>query len=146
MEDKMALQVCIFEENKPGRLKMITKILKEAQINMRAITISISQGFGIIKIIVNAPEKTVDLLRGKGLTAYFREVIAVLLDDQPGGLHKMAKTLADREINIEDAYGFVIQENKQAVMILAVAEMPQAVKVLSEAGFTILNDEDLYHL
>ena len=63
----MARQVCIFAENKPGRLKRITGILKEARINMRAITIASSQGFGIIKLIVNEPEKTIDVLRSEGL-------------------------------------------------------------------------------
>ena len=142
----MARQVCIFAENKPGRLERITKILKEARINMRAITIATSQGFGIIKLIVSDPKKTIDVLRSKGLTAYSREVIAVLMDDQPGGLHKVAEVFARKEINIEDAYGFVIQDKKRAVMIFDVEEMPQAVTVLTKAGFVILNDEELYSL
>ena len=49
----MAQQVCIFAENKPGRLERITSILQEEHINVRAITIATSQGFGIIKLIVN---------------------------------------------------------------------------------------------
>ena len=57
----MAQQVCIFAENKPGRLERLTKILKDAHINMRAITIATSQGFGIIKLIVNDPVKTCHL-------------------------------------------------------------------------------------
>jgi len=81
----MAQQVCIFAENKPGRLERITSILQDENINMRAITIATSQGFGIIKLIVNDPAKTIEVLRSKGLTAYSREVIAVLMNDQPGG-------------------------------------------------------------
>ena len=142
----MARQVCIFAENKPGRLERITKILKEGRINMRAITIATSQGFGIIKLIVNDPKKTIEVLRSKGLTTYSREVIAVLMDDQPGGLHKVAEVFARKEINIEDAYGFVIQDKKRAVMIFDVEEMPQAVTVLTKAGFVLLNDEELYSL
>jgi hypothetical protein len=142
----MAQQVCIFAENKPGRLERITKILKEARINMRAITIATSQGFGIIKLIVNDPEKTIEVLRSKGLTAYSREVIAVLMDDQPGGLHKVAEVFARKEINVEDAYGFVVQDKKRAVMIFDVESMPEAVNILTKAGFVLLNDEELYSL
>ena len=142
----MAQQVCIFEENKPGRLARIAKILKDAHINMRAINIAISQGFGLIKLIVDDPQKTTDLLRRKGLTAYTRKVIAVLMDDQPGGIHKIAKAFAKREINIEDAFGFVIREKQKAVMILDVEEMPEALKIISETGFSVLNDEELYNL
>ena len=109
----MARQVCIFAENKPGRLERITGILKEAGINMRAITIASSQGFGIIKLIVNEPEKAIDVLRFAGLAAYSREAIAVLIDDKPGGLHRIVKLLAGKRINIEDACGFVIQDKKR---------------------------------
>jgi hypothetical protein len=142
----MAQQVCIFAENKPGRLERITNILHESHINMRAITIATSQGFGIIKLIVNDPAKTIEVLQGKGLTAYSREVIAVLMSDQPGGLHKVAEVFARQQINIEDAYGFVIQDKKRAVMILDVEEMPEAVSVLTKAGFTLLDDNELYNL
>ena len=142
----MTHQVCIFEENKPGRLARITKILKDASINVKAINIAISQGFGIIKLIVDNPQKTIELLQGKGLTVYTRKVIAVLLDDQPGGLHQIAKAFASKEINIEDAYGFVIQGKQKGVMIFDVEEMPEALKVISEAGFTLLTDEKLHNL
>jgi len=142
----MAKQVCIFAENKPGRLERITGILMEQKINIRATTIATSQGFGIIKMIVESPDKTIELLRGRGLTAYSREVIAVLMDDQPGGLHKIARAFAGRQINIEDAYGFVIQDKKRAVMILDVEDIPEAVQVLTEAKVSILNDAELYRL
>lgn len=142
----MAQEVCIFDENKPGRLSRITKVLKNAHINMSAINISISQGFAIIKLIVDKPDKTIDVLRKKGLTAYTRKVIAVLMDDQPGGLYKIAKAFASREINMEDAFGFVVREKKKGVMIIDVEEMPEALKVISEAGFSVLNDDELYNL
>lgn len=142
----MAKQVCVFAENKPGRLERITKILMDAKINIRATTIATSQGFGIIKLIVESPDKTIQLLRDKGLTAYSREVIAVLMDDQPGGLHTIAQAFAGREINIEDAYGFVIQNKKHAVMILDVEGIPEAIQVLTEAKLSILNDNELYNL
>lgn len=142
----MAKQVCIFAENKPGRLERITGILMEQKINIRATTIATSQGFGIIKMIVESPDKTIELLRSRGLTAYSREVIAVLMEDQPGGLHKIAQAFAGRQINIEDAYGFVIQDKKRAVMILDVEDIPEAVQVLTEAKVSILNDAELYKL
>jgi len=142
----MAQQVCIFEENKPGRLARIAKILKDAHINMRAISISISQGFGLMKLIVDNPQKTVGLLREKGLTAYTRKVIAVLVDDQPGGIYTIAKAFAACRINIEDAFGFAIKERGKGVLILDVEEMPQALKTISEAGFTVLDDSELYNL
>lgn len=142
----MAQQVCIFEENKPGRLARIAKVLKDAHINMRAMTIAISQGFGLIKLIVDDPLRTIELLRSKGLTAYTRKVIAVLAEDQPGGMYAIARAFARRDINIEDAFGFVVREKQKAVIILDVEEMPEALEVIAEAGFLMLSDEELYKL
>lgn len=140
----MAKQVCVFAENKPGRLERIARILKEADINIRATTIATSQGFGVIKLIVQSPEKTIELLQQNGLTAYSREIIAVLMSDQPGGLHAIAEAFSGKDINVEDACGFVIQNGKQAVMVLDVEGIPEAVKVLTAAGLSVLSDEQLY--
>ena len=63
-----------------------------------------------------------------------------------GGLHKVAEVFAKQLINIEDAYGFVIKDKKQAVMILDVEEIPEAISVLTKEGFSLLNDEELYNL
>ncbi len=63
----MAKQVCVFAENKPGRLERIARILKEADINIRATTIATSQGFGVIKLIVQFPEKPLSFCRKTGL-------------------------------------------------------------------------------
>lgn len=142
----MATQVCIFAENKPGRLERISRILQDGGINMRAITIATSQGFGIMKLIVTDPGATIELLRDHGVTAYAREVIAVLMDDQPGGLHTIAALFAAHNINIEDAYGFVVQDRQRAVMILDVEDIPDAVEVLTGAHLPVLTEQQLYCL
>lgn len=70
----------------------------------------------------------------------------MLMDDQPGGLHAIAASFAAKGINIDDAYGFVIQDKKRAVMILDVEGIPQARKVLTDANLPGLNDDELYNL
>ncbi len=68
------------------------------------------------------------------------------MSDQPGGLHAIAEAFSGKDINIEDACGFVIQNGKQAVMVLDVEGIPEAVKVLTDAGLSVLSDEQLYNL
>ena len=46
-------QLSIFSENKPGRLKKITKVLAEEGVNILAINIASSNGFGVLKFIVD---------------------------------------------------------------------------------------------
>jgi len=142
----MAKQVCVFAENKPGRLERITDILMEARINIRAVTIATSQGFGIVKLLVDEPDRALDLLRREGLSAYARQVIAVVMGDQPGGLHRIARACSSRGINIEDAYGFIIRDKEKAVMVLDVEDIPDALNMLQDAGLVMLSDEELYSL
>ncbi|MCS7242294.1 ACT domain-containing protein [Candidatus Caldatribacterium sp.] len=142
----MAHQVSVFAENKPGRIEKITRILAEARINIRAITISSANGFGVVKILVDQPQRAFEVLREHGVPVYLQEVIAVILDDIPGGLHKVAKVLAENGINIEDAYGFVVERGKTAVLVIQVEHEPQAQSVLERNGFVLLSDEEIYKL
>jgi len=79
-----------FAENKPGRIEKLTRLFTEASINIRAITISSANGFGVIKVLVDQPHKAFEILRGQGIPSYLQEVIAVIMEDLPGGLHLVA--------------------------------------------------------
>jgi hypothetical protein len=68
------------------------------------------------------------------------------MEDQPGGLHRIAKALTENQINIEDAYGFVIESGKKAVLVLQVESQPRAQSILERQGFSLLSDEELYRL
>ncbi|MEN3183398.1 MAG: ACT domain-containing protein [Atribacterota bacterium] len=142
----MAHQISVFAENKPGRIEKIARILAEAQINIRAITISSANGFGVVKILVDQPQKAFAALREQGLPVYLQEVIAVVLEDIPGGLHRVAKVLAENGINVEDAYGFVVERGKTAVLVIQVEHEPQAQSILERNGFVLLSDEEIYKL
>jgi hypothetical protein len=142
----MAHQVSVFAENKPGRIEKIARILAQEGVNIRAITISSANGFGVVKILADQPQKAFELLREHGLPAYLQEVIAVVLEDVPGGLHRVARILAENGINIEDAYGFVIEKGKIAVLVIQVENEPHAQSILERNGFVLLSDEEIYRL
>ncbi len=142
----MAHQISVFVENKPGRIERVTEILMKANVNIRAITVMGTFEYGVIKLLVDKPEIAYESLKSQGITAYKREILAVLMDDRPGGLHRIAKVFGERQINIEDAYGFVIEDKKRAVLVVDVGKMREAEKVLKEEGLTILSDEEIYSL
>jgi len=137
----MARQLSIFAENKPGRIEKITRLLSQEGINIRAITISSANGFGVIKILASEPQKAFELLRNHNFPVYLQEVIAVVMNDEPGGLHRVARALAENQINIEDAYGFVIKSGEKAVLVIQVENQPQAHNILERNGFQLLTDE-----
>jgi hypothetical protein len=140
----MAHQISVFAENKPGRIEKITRILAQESINIRAITISSANGFGVIKILVNNPQRAYEVLRTQGIPTYLQEVIAVVMEDKPGSLHNVARVLAENGVNIEDAYGFVVKSGEKAVLVIQVENQPRAQSVLERSGFQLLSDEEIY--
>ena len=142
----MAHQVSVFVENKPGRLERVTETLAKANVNIRAITVSGTYEYGVMKFLVDKPDIALQALKSQGISAHLREILAVLMDDRPGGLHRIAKIFGQKKINIDDAYGFVIEDQKRAVLVVDVEKMGEAEKILQEEGLTILTDEEIYSL
>lgn len=140
----MAHQISVFAENKPGRIEKITRILAQEKINIRAITISSANGFGVIKILVDKPQKAYEILKSQGIPTYLQEVIAAVMEDKPGSLHTIAQVLTENGMNIEDAYGFVVKRGEQAVLVIQVENQPRAQSVLERNGFQLLSDEEIY--
>ena len=142
----MAHQISVFAESKPGRIERTTRVLEEAGVNIRAITIATSGSFGVIKLLVDDPDRAFEALSAEGLSVSKREIVAVLMDDRPGGLHRVAEILGGEGINIEDAYGFVVEDKKRAVLVVEVEKIPAAVELLKARGLATLSDEEIYAL
>ena len=138
-----AFQLSIFAENKPGRLAAVTRVLAQARINIRATTIATSDTFGVINLIVDDPQRARDVLAAAGLTARLQEVIGVLIPDRPGGLDGLTQLLAAEGVNIENAYGFVLEGGKKAVFVLEVREIAKTRELLAAHTFQVLDTEAL---
>jgi len=142
----MPQQISIFAENKPGKIERISGILGKNSINMRAITIADSGDYGIIKILADRPVDGCNALKDEGIAATLKDIVAVRIDDSPGGLHKASAVLARNDINVEDAYGFTIRGSNEAVFVFQVKDVKKTEKVLEEAGFSLLRENELYFL
>jgi hypothetical protein len=142
----MAHQIAVFAENKPGRIERVSRILGEAGVNIRAITVATADAFGVIKLLVDDPAKACAALAAGGVQAVTREIVALVMDDRPGGLHAAAQALSAAGINIEDAYGFVVEDKRRAVLVVEVEKIPEAVGVLRARGIRTLSDEEIYTL
>ncbi len=142
----MPHHVAVFSENKPGKLEAVTKLLAGEGVNIRAITIADSGDFGVIKLLVDQPDRAVDILTGHGLVATLKEVVAARVSDRPGGLLRIARTLTAHRINVDDAYGFVLRSGHSGVFVIQVADPASASRLLKEAGIELLDENDLYNL
>ena len=138
-----AYQLTIPAENKPGVLARVTSILARKKINIRSATISSFGDSGFINLVVDNPKQGHKVLVKEGIPVELKEIIAVLIEDRPGGLDKLLQILFAENINIENGYGFVIESRKNAVFILDVKDLARAVDLIEASGFKTLSPQQL---
>lgn len=136
-------QMSVFVENTTGRLADLTKILADNGIDIKASTIADTVDFGILRCIVPDPEKATEILKEAGFTASITEVIAVSIEDKPGGLYKVLKVLADAQIGVDYIYSTIKPQNDEAVIMIKVAEPEKAIDVLTAKGVKLFSTNEL---
>ena len=139
----IAQQISIFAENKPGRLAAVTQVLAKEKINIRATTITTSDTFGVINLLVDDPKKAQKVLTAAGMMVQMRNVLAVELDDKPGGLDRLTQLLFKENINVNNAYGFVVESYERAIFVVDVDQIEKAEKLVEKNGFATLDTEGL---
>ena len=144
----MAKQLTIFVENRPGRLQSIAENLRTNNIDIRAFTIQDRGDYGLLRLIVDKPNDAYLAMADVGCACALKDVLAVSVPDQPGTFHKLTSALAASGINVLDAYGFVLQPHKTGICCVEVdkPQMAKAEEVVRQAGFAVLEDEELYGL
>jgi hypothetical protein len=141
----MAYEVSVFLENKVGHFERITRILKENKINIRSMTLNnTSNGWGILDLLVNNPDKAYNALAENGVSVALREIIALEMKDVAGGLDDLLLKVSNTNVNFDNAYGRVVQENKSAILIIDVSDIEDSKKKLLEAGVKMLDDNKVY--
>ena len=141
-----AEQISVFLENKAGRLAEVTGILSEAQVNIRALALADTSDFAVLRLIVNNTEKAVEALRNRGFTVGRPDVLAVEVEDKPGGLHSILDILNKAEINVKYMYTFVQHSGKNAVMFFRFDHIDEAARVLEENNVKVINGSKVYTL
>ena len=101
-------QISIFIENKSGTLLKVLNVLKEANIQIIASTISDTVEYGIYRIICDKPTEASNLLKHNGISSITNDVFAIELDDTPGQAATAIKNFAEAGINISYMYSFLV--------------------------------------
>ena len=136
-------QISIFLENRVGRLQEVTDLLAENDINIRALSLADTSDFGILRLIVNKPEQTIRMLREGGFTVRENEVIAVEVEDRPGGLARTLELFSRAGISVEYMYAFVERSGNNAVIIFRFDNVDQAIAVLLKNAVNILDGKKI---
>lgn len=137
-------QISVFLENKSGRLADVTRTLSENNINICALSIADTTDFGILRIIVNKPEEAEKILSDNEFTVSCTNVIAIGVEDKPGGLAKALEVLQLKNISIEYMYAFVGKTGDEAFVILRVENPDEAVKTLTNCDISLIPSHQVY--
>jgi len=136
-------QISVFIENKQGRLIAVTSCLAENQVDIRALSVADTSDFGILRLIVDHPTRAYNALKEAGFTVRETEVLALEVEDVPGGLNAGLLALEQAGINVEYIYAFCSAKVGKALNILKVDKMEQAIQALRVAGLRPLSGEEL---
>ena len=140
------MQISVFLENRKGRLADLTRILAEKQVNLKALSLADTQDFGMLRIIVNDPDRCLEILRANGFVVQETEVVGVEVQDKPGGLSKILDILNKNDINIEYIYATVERKQDSAIVIFKVQQKEATEKALKVAGIPLADNETLKNI
>ena len=136
--------LAVFAENKPDQLARISKELADANVNIHWVGIADVQKFGVIRFLVDKCDLAYQWLMQHGFTVSLVEVLAVEVEDRPGGLHGVASALAGERLSLNNISGFVF--NHRALLLLELEELARARAVLARHHFHLLSEDEMLSL
>lgn len=136
-------QLSAFIANKPGHLQRVLKVLADENINIVTLTIAETSDFGILRMIVNDPDKGYRALKDNNITSSVTDVLALEIEDTPGALYHALDVFAGMNLNIEYMYAFTEKRDGKAVMIFRFEDIEAAKKALQNKGYNILRKIDI---
>ena len=140
----MIKQISVFLENKTGALGEVVKFMAENNVNLRALSIADTEDFGILRIITDNPEGTIDKIKEAGYSAKLTNVLAVEIDDKPGSFSKIVDVLSNEGISIEYTYAFLSKKADRAYIIIRADDSEKAVELLKKSGIAVSGQQDLF--
>ena len=119
-------QVCAFIENKTGRLSELADVLASNGIDISALSLADSADYGILRMLVNDPQKAVQILKDAGVVAKITDALAVTINDAPGGFAEVVRLLSKKNFEVKYMYASVGHLHGKALMILGLDNPAEA--------------------
>ena len=137
-------QLSVFVENRPGHLVAPCRRLAEAGINIVTLALAETQQYGILRLIVRDWEKARDELRAGGFRVTITEVLAVQVEDRPGGMVEVLEPISTAGLNVEYMYAFSTKSGEQAVLVFRFEDPDLALTALHGSTVSFIDTVDLF--
>lgn len=138
-------QISIFIENSPGSLAAVTEVLAKSEVDIIALSLADTSEFGILRLIVDQPQRAQEALRAAGLIVKVSDVLAVGMDDRPGGLAGVVRQVTDAGLSIEYLYAFVSKQDGKAVVVMQLNDLAAAAALLNGDTSAAVHARDIYN-
>lgn len=140
-------QISVFLENRQGRLAEVTRVLGENNLNIRALSLADTSDFGILRMIIDHPDKAYMVLKENHYTVRESDVVALEVADHPGGLAGILNIFNEHDINVEYLYAFPERESvDKAIMVFRFDDPDKAIEVLSHNGIRVMEAKKVYNI
>lgn len=136
-------QLSLFLQNEPGALTGPCRLLAAAGINLITFALADTRQFGILRLIVRDWEAAQRLLEQNGYLAKLTDVVAIEVEDKPGGLVNVLTVLERDGINVEYVYAFTLKQGNKGVLVFRFADPDAAIRQLQTAQIRVLDAEEL---
>ncbi len=131
-------QISVFVESKPGHLVRVLEAVEEANVSVRGYSASDTGDYGIVRFVVDDPERALEVLRDMGCAAKITDVLCLKLDDTPGELARVINILSSCNINVQYSYSLV-----HTYIAMYVEDIAQAEELLAGKPVELISQSDL---
>lgn len=139
-------QLSIFLQNRMGSLSKPLEVLSDADVNIKALCMADTSEFGILRLVVDNPEKGKEALEKNNFLVKITDIIGVEMNDTPGGLTTILKTIKDNNIDLEYLYAFTHEKVGKAILLLHSENIDQLISILNENNIKITPSNEVYSL
>ncbi len=139
-------QLSIFLQNRMGSLSKPLEVLSNADVNIRAMCMADTSEFGILRLVVDNPEKGKSALEENNFLVKITEIIGVEMNDTPGGLTTVLKIIKDNQIDLEYLYAFTHDKAGKAILLLHADDIDELIEALQENNIVIVPSDEVYNL
>lgn len=138
-------QLSIFLQNKMGSLSKPLEVLTFADVNIRAMCMADTSEFGILRLVVDDPEKGKEALEQNNFLVKITDIIGVEMSDVPGGLTSVLKVIRENNIDLEYLYAFAHEQGK-AILLIHADDIDKLIGILTSNKIKIVPSEEVYNL
>ena len=137
-----AKQLSVFIENRKGRLGEVLHVLKENDVNIFSLSLADTTEYGLLRVIVNNPERARDVLIDAGFSSMITDVLIIKIPHVAGSLQKILEVIAENGVNIEYMYGLSVEAD-DASIVMKTNDLDSACKVLRESKIDTMTIEEI---